>query len=241
MLVRHIWGYVVPQVARGVPTAALPPDPDQRTRQESWFSKAREPCSLSLAPDSLCPPPQPSSMPPTPASCHIPEDLPSVVRSSLFVPGRALLLPPCPLPPTHALPSPGCFLPALPAGPRLWGDKTAHPSGRFPAGRRLVEPTLAFLPPPGRSTPGVFLGGHGRPHLALAPLMHLLWGLCMPLGGPATPACLRQPHTPGHPRSPPSHNPPDPVSPAGGPEHSGSMNSGSASRPTPHISRTPVV
>lgn len=114
MLVRHIWGYVVPQVAKGAPAAALPPDPDQRTRQESCFSKAREPCSLSLAPDSLCPPPQPSSMPPAPASCHILEDLPSI-RSFL----RARTSPPAAAvpPPPNACPALSRLLP--PGSPSL--------------------------------------------------------------------------------------------------------------------------
>lgn len=30
----------------------------------------------------------------------------------------------------------------------MWGDKTAHPSWHFPAGRRPVESRLALLPPP---------------------------------------------------------------------------------------------
>ena len=138
---------IVPQVARGTPIpgdvsflwgphCSPPPDPDQNTRHERW---------LPLAP-KVCFPPPPilHALPPTPASCHIP-DLPS----QAFLPHHARTGPGarcCP-PPTHTHPAPSRVACAV-FGDLGVDDKTANPTCHFPAGRRLIEPRPALLPFP---------------------------------------------------------------------------------------------
>lgn len=80
--------------------------------------------------------------PPSSSSYHI-QDLPS----HAFLPHRARTSPHACSP--HTLcPVQAHFPQALPAGPGMWGDKSAHPSWHFPAGRRLVESQrLSFLLP----------------------------------------------------------------------------------------------
>lgn len=217
---RHTSGATLSQKLPGAPpsqeillplgsTTALPPDPEQRAWREGWFSKAGEPCSLSLAPSSLNQPPQP------PARCP---QLPPLATSRTcpatrsFLPLRARTSPPAaamPPPPTHALPSPDCFLPLpLPAGPGRGADKTARPSGHFPAGGGGRQgphwPSFPSLSALHLVSP---LGAAGGPAWHLTPLRHLLWGACTPQD------------IPGH---LPLITAPPRVSPAQGPNHSGS-------------------
>lgn len=147
-----------------------------------------------------------------------------------------------PRPSTHTpCPIQAGFPHALPAGPGMWGDKTAHPSWHFPAGRRLVQPSWALLPPPAPPHLVSSLRGHRRPHLALAHLRHLLWGPRTPPGGPPTPGWFGKPHTPRHPSSPPSsHNPPTPSFSHKGPT-TRSTELQISLHSYPHVSRNPVT
>ena len=102
---------------------------------ESWFSKTRETHSLSLTPSTPYSPPHPSPMH-APSSCLLPHPGPAQPRvpPSSCQDEPSCLLRSVPLPPHTPCPLQAHFPHALPAGPGMWGDKTAHPSWHFPAG-----------------------------------------------------------------------------------------------------------
>ena len=232
MPARHISGTTLPLKLPGVPpsqeillplgsTTALPPDPEQRASGAGQLIlQGRGALQPFLGFQFPQPSPlNPRPVPPAPASCHIP-DLPS----HAFLPPASCQDEPscgCRAPSPHTRPALSRLLPPSPSpspstGPGCGADKTAHPSGHFPAGEEPAGPTLAFLPSLSALHLAASLGAAGGPTWHSTPLQHLLWGVCTPQD------------IPGH---LPLISPPPQVSPAQGPDHSGSRAPPTSPRP----------